>query len=85
MPWLDTRNAAGHLDISESRFLSLVKSRKLPHPSYHLGDRSPRWRSEALDRAMEPNSAFDVTQGAVDGLVKKIEEKGRTSRQANAG
>ena len=84
MPWLDTRNAAGHLDVSEARFLAMVKANKLPQPSYHLGERSPRWNSESLDRAMTPNSALDITREAVGDLVKKIEEKGRTRRQAHA-
>ena len=84
MAWLDTRNAAGHLDVSEARFLAMVKARRLPTPSYHLGERSPRWNSESLDRAMDPNSASDVTREAFSGLVKKIEEKGRTRRQADA-
>jgi predicted DNA-binding transcriptional regulator AlpA len=84
MPWRDARRSAEHLDISEARFLALVKSGTLPRPSYHLGERSPRWNSDSLDRAMNPNSALDVTREAFDGLVKKIEEKGRAHRQENA-
>jgi predicted DNA-binding transcriptional regulator AlpA len=84
MPWLDTRNAAGHLDLSEARFLVLVKSGKFPRPSYHLGGRSPRWNSEALDSAMNPETALNVTREAFSGLVKKIEEKGGTRRHENA-
>ena len=84
MAWRDARRCAEHLDVSEARFLALVRSGKFPGPSYHLGDRSPRWRTEALDRAMDPNSASDVTREAVNGLVEKIEAKGRSRRQAHA-
>jgi hypothetical protein len=85
MSWRDARRSAEHLDISEARFLALVKSGKFPAPSYHMGERTPRWNTEALDRAMNPNSALDVTQRAVDGLVKKIEAKGRARREAQTG
>lgn len=85
MSWRDARRSAEHLDISEARFLALVKSGTFPRPSYHLGERSPRWSTEALDRAMNPTSASDVTRGAVNDLVRKIEEKGRSRRAAHAG
>jgi len=85
MPWRDARRSAEHLDLSEARFLALVRSGKFPRPSYHLGERSPRWNSETLDRAMNPETALDVTREAVNGLVQKIEEKGRSRRQEAAG
>lgn len=85
MPWLDGARAAQHLFLSEHRFLALVKSGKFPKPSYHLGARSPRWNSEALDTAMNPETPLDVTREAFSGMVKKIEEKGGSRRQAGTG
>lgn len=84
MSWVSARAASIHLELSEARFLALVKSGKFPRPSYHLGERSPRWNSEALDRAMSPETPLDVTREAFSGLVKKIEEKGGSRRQAGA-
>lgn len=84
MAWRDTRGAAAHLDVSEARFLAMVKDGKLPKPSYHLGERSPRWSLEALDSAMGGTPASDVTREAFSGLVKKIEEEGRARRQGKA-
>lgn len=82
-PWRDARRSAEHLDISEARFLALVKSGRVPAPSYHLGERSARWSLETLDRLMGPKpAAADVTRSAVANVVKKIEEKGRARRQA---
>ncbi len=43
MPWLDTRSSARFLDLPEARFLALVRAGTLPAPSFHLGERSPRW------------------------------------------
>ena len=85
MPWVDTRHAAVHVGTGEARFLCMVKEGRFPRPSYHLGERSPRWNTEALDRAMDPESASNVTREAFSGLVKKIEEKGRSRRQERVG
>jgi predicted DNA-binding transcriptional regulator AlpA len=85
MSWRDAMGCAVHLGIGEATFLSLVRSGKFPRASYHLGPRLPRWSTEALDRAMNPNSASDVTREAVDALVQKNEEKARSRRQAHAG
>lgn len=81
MSWLSTRSAAAYLDVGEARFLALVRSGRLPPPQY-LGDRSPRWSSEALDRAMNPETPSNATAEAFHGLVKKIEEKGGSRRSA---
>lgn len=75
---------AVHLNIGEATFLALVRAGKFPRASYHLGPRSPRWSTEALDRAMEGAPASDVTREAFSGLVKKIEEEGRARRQGKA-
>lgn len=85
MAWRDARGAALHLDISEARFLAMVKTSKFPAPSYHVGERSPRWCLEELDRVMKSNTASDITREAVDALVQKNEEKARSRRQAHAG
>ena len=71
--WLDLAGVAHHLSVREDRIPRLRRDGLIPEPSYHLGERSPRWWSEDLDAAMRPSTASRNARIAVQALVAKIE------------
>jgi predicted DNA-binding transcriptional regulator AlpA len=83
--WLDIAGVAHYLSVLESRIPRLRRDGLLPEPSYHLGERSPRWWSGDLDRAMNPGTGSTNHRQAVEGLINEIKEEGRARRQARAG
>ena len=82
--WLDPTGVAHHLSVREDRIPRLRRERLIPEPSYHLGERSPRWWSGDLDRAMNPGTASTNHRQAVEAVANEIREEGRARRQANA-
>ena len=49
--WLDREALAGHISVRVDELPRLLRAGKLPHPSTHLGPRSPRWWSADVDAA----------------------------------
>lgn len=82
MSWRDARRSSEHLDISEARFLALVRSGKFPAPSYHMGERSPRWSTEALDRAMDQTTVVRDIGEAVNDVVEEIRREAKSRTKA---
>lgn len=54
----------------------LLRGGKLPEPSYHLGPRSPRWWSAAIDEAFGGAVAPRAPKGA-EGLAEAIRMAGK--------
>jgi hypothetical protein len=52
--WLDRKATANYICAHVDSLRRLVKSGKLPEPSYELGKRSPRWDRLALDAVFAP-------------------------------
>ena len=73
--WLDRKALAIHISVRVDYVSRLVKSGKLPAPSYHLGPKSPRWDRLAVDACFEGEmrSASRSVDEAVQALVEKIE------------
>jgi hypothetical protein len=77
--WLDRTATAQYISVRVDQLPRLVRRGFLPAPSYHLGERSPRWDREALDARFagsvaSPALAHDL---AVQDAVNDILGKGR--------
>jgi len=71
--WLDADAAADYLSLRLDAFYRAVRAGRIPPPSRHLGERTPRWDRGALDAVMiSAGTASTDTQTAVDALVEKI-------------
>ena len=79
--WLSISRAAEHMDISVDALRRLVRAGKLPQPDRTLGQRMPRWDSDALDRAMTgtPSSARDPDSALEAWLEKQNGQQNRTT------
>jgi hypothetical protein len=82
MSWRDARRSAEHLDISEARFLALVRAGKFPPASYHMGERSPRWNTDALDSAMDRTTVGRDIGEAVNDVVAEIQKEAKSRTKA---
>lgn len=80
--WLDADAAADHLSLRIDAFYRHVRSGRVPKPSYHLGERTPRWDRASLDAIMAGGTASTNTRIAVDALAEKIKNEGRARRMA---
>jgi hypothetical protein len=47
--WLDRDACAAYISVRVDELPRLVKRGLVPAPSYHLGERSPRWDRTTLD------------------------------------
>lgn len=74
MAWRNASLCAEHLGIRKARFLLLVRAGKFPPPSYLLGERSPRWRLESLDSAMDGQPSTESVEERVRARLRKMEE-----------
>lgn len=83
--WLDTAGVAKHLSVRADRIARLRRDGLIPPPSYHLGERSPRWWSADLDAAMSPGTASTNHKRAIEALADEIRQEGGARRQARAG
>jgi len=75
--WLDRDALAHYVSVRVDEIPRLVKSGRLPAPSFHLGPRSPRWDRLALDACFDGGVASTDPDIAVQGLVNEILAKGR--------
>lgn len=82
--WLDADAAADHLSLRVDAFLRLVKAGRIPPPSRHLGERTPRWDRYALDSKMTGDTASTDTRTAVHALAEEIKAQSRTRRSSQA-
>jgi hypothetical protein len=82
MAWCNASRCAEHLGLRKARFLMLVRQGRFPPPSYHAGERSPRWCLEELDSAMKGPAGTDHAQEVVSAALRKMEEEGRARRAA---
>jgi hypothetical protein len=82
--WLDADAAARYLCLRVDAFLRAVSAGRVPRPSRHLGERTPRWDRSALDSVMIGGTASTDTRIAVDALAEEIkaQNKGRSSQTA---
>ena len=78
--WLDRDRTANHICVRVYQLRRLVKSGKIPTPSYHLGPRLPRWDRLALDAAMggsvAPTGSTNMAL-AVEALCNDIRSRPR--------
>lgn len=81
--WLDREALALHISVGVHELPRLTRAGKLPQPSYHLGERSPRWWSADVDAAFGLAQPAPAARGAAS-LAQAILETGRKNRQAQA-
>lgn len=82
--WLDPEAAAAYISVRVDALPRLVRRGRIPEPSRHLGDRSPRWDRLALDAAFDGGTASVNIDTAVASLVEKMGEEGRSRRAIRA-
>ena len=82
--WLDADGAARYLSLRVDAFLRAVAAGRIPKPSRHLGERTPRWDRSALDSVMIGGTASTDTRTAFDALAEKIKAEGRKGRASQA-
>ena len=82
MAWRNAALCAEHLGIRKARFLTLVRAGRFPPPSYHAGERSPRWCLEELDSAMKGPAGTDIARETAHAFIKQMEEEARARRAA---
>ena len=70
--WLDADTAAGYIGERVDRLPKLVKSGRLPPPSYHLGPRKPRYDRLQIDAmfAGGPTSVPDNLKEAARATLR---------------
>lgn len=77
--WLDREALAVHICVRVDELPRLLRAKKLPAPSYHLGPRSPRWWSAEIDarfgRAVA--SAPKGASGLAQALIEEARRPGR--------
>lgn len=86
--WLDADDAARHLGLRVDAFLRRVKAANLPPPSYHLGQRTPRWDRQALDSSLAVGAASPAAGRPFSEVVREILAEGRKrarSAQSHGG
>jgi hypothetical protein len=79
--WLKPDQAAAYIGRHRDELPRLVRSGKLPKPSYHFGPRSPRYDRLALD-AIFSGSQSDSTQETVDAAIRAIRAKAAVRQKA---
>jgi hypothetical protein len=82
--WLDSAATARHLSVRPDALPRLVRQKRIPAPSYALGQRSPRWDRHALDTVFDGGISSTDLRIASDAVVKKIIAEGR-KRRAQGG
>lgn len=50
--WLDRDALARHICVRVDAIARLQRAGRLPEPSYHLGQRQPRWDRDKVDAAL---------------------------------
>ena len=85
--WLDRDQTAERISVHVHELPRLLRSGKLPQPSYHLGSRSPRWDSLAIDALfgakMEPNESSLGEQAVNDILAGRYAGGQKAARGRN--
>ena len=51
--WLTRAQVATYLNLTTDRLRRLIKTKRLPPPSYHLGERSPRFDRFSIDSLLQ--------------------------------
>lgn len=82
--WLDREALAAHISARMDELPRMLKAGKLPAPSYHLGPKSPRWWSAAVDEMFVLRVASPPAPRGASQLAARIEAKSRAGRQAQA-
>ena len=77
--WLDREALAQHIGVRVDRIRRLQRAAKLPQPSYHLGQREPRWARAEVDAMFAGHAApaKPSTDQAVASLVQRIASRRR--------
>lgn len=82
--WLDRDQVAGKISVHVHELPRLLKAGKLPAPSLHLGPRSPRWDSLAIDALfgakMEANETSLGEQAVNDILAGRYAGRQKAAR-----
>ena len=75
--WLDREALAVHISVRVDELPRLLRAKKIPNPSFHLGPRSPRWWSADIDARF--GRAVALAPRGAAGLAQAIrqEEAGR--------
>ncbi|WP_010516635.1 helix-turn-helix transcriptional regulator [Komagataeibacter oboediens] len=73
--WLSREGLARRIDVKPHNVARMVKQGKLPRPSYHLGERSPRWDRHAVDALMMKSQGIETKRDMDEILERHCEEK----------
>jgi hypothetical protein len=82
--WLDAETAARYLSMRVDVFLRAVTKQRVPQPSRHLGERTPRWDRDALDALMAGEDAAESTRSIFHAVAEEIKAQGRKGRSSQA-
>lgn len=86
--WLDREAVARYISVRVDEIPRLLKTGRLPKPSYHLGPRSPRWDRGAVDQAFagQPVAAVASPPAMSEMVARRVEEitKRQTGRQGRS-
>jgi len=77
--WLDPEATAAYIGERVDHLPRLLRTGKLPTPSYHLGPRKPRYDRLALDALFGGGTASTTADAAVEALIHEIAQ-GRARR-----
>ena len=87
--WLTPEQAASYVGRHRDELPRLVRSGKLPSPSYHFGPRSPRYDREALDAlftgAVASRSIDLAEQEAVNAIVQRANQSRQKASRRQIG
>ena len=78
--WLDRDALAAHISVRPDAIARLQKAGKLPPPSYHLGERRPRWDRDAVDAALSGGVASTDHGTAIHALAAQIARRSSRSQ-----
>lgn len=70
--WLDRDALAAYISVRADAIARLLKSGRLPAPSYHLGPRQPRWDRDKVDATLSGGVASTDPRTAINALAQSI-------------
>lgn len=81
--WLDREAVADYISKQPHDIRRLVRDGRIPPPTYHLGQRSPRWDKFAVDAAMSRNLQSFAPR-RIDEALEAIREEAARSGNRNS-
>ena len=70
--WLDRDALARYIAVEKADLPKLVRARKLPAPSHHLGPKSPRWDRAKVDAMFTGEASSVHVRAAISAAAEAI-------------